>query len=506
MFIPLDERPCNRDYPLRLFDGNESFKIITPPIELLGYKKRAANIELIKKYVEENIESCDALIYSTEMLAYGGLLPSRIHEIDGNSLLSDYRKFVINIRKNNPKIKIFVSNLIMRTPRYNSSDEEPSYYEKYGENIFKIGWLKDKKERGETDEKSEDELNRLCSVTPRKYVDDFCNRRVKNLEINKTNIDLVNENVLDYLVIPQDDSAPYGFTAMDQKIIYSKIKRFHLQNYISVYPGADESGYTLLARAKQKLLGQQLKIFPIFSGEYGKTVIPLYEDRPLIETFKAHVNSCGAILVHTPEDADFVAAVNIPGKKMIEAFDQRTMPEITYDTYRGLRSFIQEITELSKQNIPISIIDSAYSNGGDLELLSALDRNQLLLKLLSYRAWNTNANTTGSAISTAIVLFESNQEIKSKEVINCITDDVLYQSLVRKKITDSFLGTINQNYFDLGNKAEIVREKAIDLIRNEGLSVLPITWEKKKIEIKSLQFPWNRMFEIKVNVGVKGNG
>ena len=36
----------------------------------------------------------------------------------------------------------------MRTPRYNSSDEEPGYYEEeYGERIFRFGWLNDKKDR-----------------------------------------------------------------------------------------------------------------------------------------------------------------------------------------------------------------------------------------------------------------------------------------------------------------------------------------------------------------------
>ncbi len=38
-----------------------------------------------------------------------------------------------------------------------------------------------------------------------------------------TNIRLVEAGVIDFLAIPQDDSAPYGYTAINQQKIYGAI-------------------------------------------------------------------------------------------------------------------------------------------------------------------------------------------------------------------------------------------------------------------------------------------
>ncbi|MBC8932469.1 DUF4127 family protein, partial [Escherichia coli] len=67
--------------------------------------------------------------------------------------LNEYEVFLRGIKKEFPDKKIFLSNLIMRTPKYNSSDEEPDYYEQYGEAIFRYGWLKDKAARDTLDER-----------------------------------------------------------------------------------------------------------------------------------------------------------------------------------------------------------------------------------------------------------------------------------------------------------------------------------------------------------------
>ncbi|MBO3092592.1 DUF4127 family protein [Schleiferilactobacillus harbinensis] len=39
MFLPLDERPCNYAYPLRIAQQMADIKMIAPPADMLSHKK-----------------------------------------------------------------------------------------------------------------------------------------------------------------------------------------------------------------------------------------------------------------------------------------------------------------------------------------------------------------------------------------------------------------------------------------------------------------------------------
>ncbi len=45
-------------------------------------------------------------------------------------------------------------------------------------------------------------------------------------------VQLLKEGVFEFLVIPQDDSYPYGYTSIDQQHIYSLVKKENLNNQI----------------------------------------------------------------------------------------------------------------------------------------------------------------------------------------------------------------------------------------------------------------------------------
>ena len=75
------------------------------------------------------------------MLLYGGIIPSRLHHFSLEELTGRLDA-VRELKKRNPKLKIFAFALIMRCPSYSSSDEEPDYYEICGREIFLTGQIK----------------------------------------------------------------------------------------------------------------------------------------------------------------------------------------------------------------------------------------------------------------------------------------------------------------------------------------------------------------------------
>ncbi|MDE7296909.1 MAG: DUF4127 family protein, partial [Clostridia bacterium] len=54
VMLPLDERPCNYDYPSMMPGANYELKL--PPKEYMGDKKRPADTDKIAKWLLENIE------------------------------------------------------------------------------------------------------------------------------------------------------------------------------------------------------------------------------------------------------------------------------------------------------------------------------------------------------------------------------------------------------------------------------------------------------------------
>ncbi len=495
LFIPLDERPCNRMFPEFIVASGEEVSLITPPKEILGDKKNPASIEKLWDFIFENIKECTYGVLSMDMLLYGGLIPSRLHYLS----MDVAERYLNNIRKIkliNPNIKIYAFNCIMRAPQYNSSEEEPDYYEEYGYRLFRRSYLLDKEVRFGITEEEEDEKKSI--KIPENILLDYESRRFFNEEINIKVAKLIEEDVIDFLVIPQDDSSEFGYTAISQKRIIDFIKDKKLEFKTSVYPGADEVGSSLLARCLNDYLNRRIKIFPFYASTLGPEIIPLYEDRPMNESLKYHTRVCLCELVESPEKADLILAINSPGKKMQEASVQIEGSDLTYTSHRNLLDFVYKIEAYLKADKKVILCDSAYANGGDLQLINYLDRMGILLKLTAYAGWNTNCNTLGTVIASGIYALESENNSKIKHLVYRIIEDAFYQSIVRQRVAREYLPKMNLSYYDFKTKQEEVENTIRDLLIEEYNKL--ISSKEVDFKLNKVETPWKRMFEIGMDI------
>lgn len=495
LYVSLDERPCNYLFPQMEIGVRDDITMKIPPRGLMGNKKTSADIDGIWEFVGREIGGCEAAVLSAELLFYGGLLPSRIHHLPKEWQGECVRRLE-KLKSDYPAVKFYVFQLIMRTPRYNSGDEEPDYYELYGEKIFKRAYYLDKRERDGLSSQEEAELADLEAEIPSDCIHDYEWRRGYNLELNRLVLDLVKRGIIDFLCIPQDDSCEYGYTAKDQKVIACELRRKRIQDRVLMYPGADEAGCTLTARAAAELLEIKPRIYPFYASTMGPQMIPLYEDRCMFESLKSHVMAAGGKIVPIPEEADFILAVNSPGKFMMESFHQEEA-DITYHSFRNLPWFVSEIADFVKKGKPVVVADCAYSNGGDLELLELLDSCGVLEHLVSYKGWNTHCNTLGSTLAQGVLAYGcGNNDIRLMQNLRYhLLDDGLYQSTVRQMVTEELSG-MGLTYFDLKDRQDVAAA-----LEEEQLALM---WKKLFCnsfrdfgmpEIK-VTHPWNRMFEI----------
>jgi hypothetical protein len=500
IYIPADERPCNYSFPVLLSDDTD-YELVVPPSSLMGEKKKPADVDGLWNFLLDNGENVEGAILSLDTLLYGGMIPSRLHNLTEEELQIRLSRLK-NLRKLNPQIKIYAFQLIMRCPRYSSADEEPDYYEYYGENIFKIGFLSDKIELGTALQEEKEELKKIKKLVPEEVLKDYLYRREVNVVLNKKVLEYVEQGIIDFLVIPQDDSAPYGHTAKDQRKIRDEIIGRYLSLKVYMYPGADEVGMTLLARWINKDAGRLPQVYLRFSSIVGSFTIPLYEDRLLYESIKYQILAAGGIITSSMEEADFVLCVNSPGKTMREAVSQKLFP-LADGVERNLVELIEFIDfTIKKKNKPCAVADIAYANGSDMLFIELLKQRELLFEVASYAGWNTSSNTLGTAIAQGMIYALYG---KTPSHLNFLglryVEDAGYCAKVRQYMVDEKLSSLGLDYFHVdgkqGKAAEMVK-KELDIFINKFLYS-----PKYNIVIKDCYMPWSRMFEIGLNISVQ---
>ncbi|MCL6573812.1 MAG: DUF4127 family protein, partial [Bacillus sp. (in: Bacteria)] len=399
-----------------------------------------------------------------------------------------------SLRNSHPELPIYASNLIMRTPKYSSSDEEPDYYEYWGRELFLRAYLLDKQKRETLSVEESEQFQDIISRLPEEYIEDYETRRNFNSRINIQMLDLVKDGVLTFLSMPQDDSAEYGYTAIDQKKVVAKRDQLRLQQKVHMYPGADEVGSTLLARVYNELKGQRPTIYPFWSSTLGPQLIPMYEDRPYFESLKAHVLAAGCQLVEHAKEADLILAYNTPGRVMQESWDQQRK-DITYTSFRNLLTFVDQIKTFVQSGNKVMVADSAFANGGDGELIKLLDGEVILDQLISYKGWNTNCNTLGTTICQGVLGVAGKPDVIKENLIYHLLDDYFYQAEIRMDLVADFLPAYCLTYFDLKESVERVnQERDTRLLKRYNEMILYSFKDIELEEIKSFA-PWNRMFE-----------
>lgn len=502
VYLPLDERPCNYLYPIKIANLVSHLEVFTPPMEWMGQKKKPGDTEKLWEFLAEKAPECNAAVLSLDLLLYGGIVPSRLHTYTAEEVKSQLDRLK-NIKKQNPHLKLYAFTLITRLPSYNSDDEEPDYYEYYGQDIFHYSCITDKLERNIATEEEKIQYEQLKEKIPAHHLKDYLDRRKINEQANEAAIELVKEGIIDFLIIPLDDCNPYGFSAITQRKLASLVSQYELWDQIYIHPGADEVGCTLMARAINRWKNHQPKVYLRYNSIPGAMTVPLLEDRPLSESLKSQVIGAGGVIVHDEGNADYILFVNTPIHPMIGSYEQEDPLHNRYERERNLREMIVSLEYYINQGKPCAVADVAYINGGDTELVKLLAKKGLYHKLYGYAGWNTCANTLGTIIAHSMMAVTQNA-LDTKEhqgfLLERFIEDWGYQTIWRRKITEEILPSLGLNYFWLGDQQEYIT----DLLRKEFEEMMNTLFQestqKYNLTITKLYMPWNRMFEVGLEI------
>jgi hypothetical protein len=495
IYIPLDERPCNYYFPTNIF-ASPQLNIVIPDIAIMGDKKNPANHEALESFLLKETKDADGLVISLDTLIYGGIVPSRLHNLSEETLKKRLM-FLARIKEQHPQMPIFAFQLIMRCPQYNYSDEEPDYYKYSGRNIFLSGYYQNKKQLGLLTKDEETEM--LSLHVEKSHLQDFVNRRKLNKMINIYTLDLLEAKTIDFLIIPQDDASEYGYTAMDQEDIREIIRLKHLMLKAYMYPGADEVGCILMSRMVNHLLGKKPAFYIKYPSPTTPQVIPCLEDRYVDVTVKYQIAAAGGVTVPSLADADIVLLMFLGATKMIP--NPSNIPSLDVDVMCNFTEMFQFAAYAQSKNYPVAIADLVYLNGGSIDILNYLESMNMTMAVASYAGWNTSSNSLGTTISQAIQFWYcGNTKSHQTFLIKRYVEDVGYCGIVREAVSQQLIH-YGMDYYDVKEKngiaASLVAKQLQEFIDKNLLSV------KDSFTLFDVNLPWKRMFEVDFKLELK---
>lgn len=492
VYLPLDERPCNAEFGAFLLQDNPDYQLVKPSEAELGRKKTPASYEKLSAFLQRECKDAYGLVLSVDMLLYGGIVPSRLHFYSADELEKRLQLLQM-IKQDNPALKIYAFSLIMRCPQYSSSDEEPDYYETCGREIFLYGQNEHKYALGVIDKQTYETQKATLFPKVEKDLPDFLQRRTVNIQALEKTLSMLG-TVIDKFVIPQDDSSPYGYTAIDQARVKAYVKDNGLPE-VDIYPGADEVGMTLLSALVTDDKGYAPTICPVYPDEACKKVIPLYEDRAVEKSIASQIKNAGGIVTDNEEEADILLFCNLPVGQMknyTEQFGEQ------YDK-RNLPKYVEKMQTYIRQGRTVAAADIAYCNGGDIEWTKRMDESFGLFALGGYAGWNTSSNTLGTVICQAVLYhFYGDTATHRRFTAERIYEDVGYCSYARKHICDNVLPAMGLDYFHADGRIGKVSAIVTDTLNGYVQANYPTVYAN--YQIATCEMPWSRMFEVGLTV------
>ncbi|MFF1879596.1 DUF4127 family protein [Leifsonia sp. NPDC058230] len=488
--VPLDERPVNVDIP-RQVAAIAGVELVLPPAEAMPAFRRPADIGALHAWLRDVVDdpATSHLVVCVDTLVHGGIIPARITD---DSVVTALRRLDLlrELTAASPALVVTAASLIMRASNSYSNVEEPPYWKDYGRELHALG--------GELHRMLETEVtageraaSAVESSIPSEVRSDFERRRLRNHMINLASLGLHEEGVIETLALTADDTAPYSAGSAEQVWLRHWTRALPSGRSVLMYPGADEVGAVLVARAIAAVAGSPR--WAIVCGEPdGLDRVPNFENAPLLDSLTRQIVASGGRVAEAGETPDLVVVAHAPDPARGDFFGSRpdSDPAATERTVAAVRAALDS-------GAGVALADVRFSNGGDPDLVDRLAEEGLLLRLWSYGGWNTAGNTIGAAVAHAAAgwagrrLGTLDETEARRALLMRILDDRAYQSGTRLAMhTDEFGGSI-------GPVAPDAQRSAVARIRRELQSYLDgVTAPSAPWSVVDVELPWARSFEI----------
>lgn len=489
VLVPLDERPVNTGLVADVA-AVAGHRLELPPDGARASYREAADTDAVAAWLRDRAADPDvgALVVSVDMLVHGGLIPARTTHEDAATVLRRLDT-LREIASERPDLPILAVTLVTRASDHDSAIEEPEYWATYGRRVHALG--REAHQAWEAGSGAPD------ADVPAEVRRDFARRRLRNHMVNLAAIDLRADGVLDHLVVTADDTARFSAGSVEQAwLAYWGTLDPAMQ--VPIYPGADETGAVLVARAVTMLAGMSPRVRYVTADPEGMERIPPYENAPLSTSVPRQVAAAGGTVVD--DDAELVLVVHTSDP----ARGDQGGPTAATDDADAAAATVALVAEHVAHGAMVAVADLRYANGSDPTLVEGLRAAGLLDEVVAYGGWNTAGNALGSTVALGVAAVVAQRtglparELARAPRVRRLLDDHAYQSVVRRRAWDP---VFHGDYMPLP-AAEVAAAEAwvTAEIRREHEALLP----GDTLRVAHVGLPWQRAFE--VDIAFEGEG
>ena len=503
LLIPLDSRPAAGQFA-QMIGAINNTKVDIPPVEILGKFTVPGDVEKILQWLEaQNLDDVSNIIVSGDMLAYGGLIASRVNDVDAGVGTKRLQRLIDFKRKTSPDIKLTIFMSTMRlTPTATKAAAS------YRINLAKYEEMKDRYERTH-DASLPAKLNNMRRVVPAVEILRYERTRRRNVEVQSALLRMCIGPEIEFLIMGQDDAKPDGPQIQENAKLKKLAEQYRVQSKVYFCEGIDQHSNLLLSRAILSQRNWKPRVRIVYSDENGKDQYALYESKTVKDSLQDQLFASGAEMALEGQEYDYSLYVNSPKRSELH-----------------FQEFLEKMRGEIDQGFPVAVADINFGANGssDEELFNFLVRSGKAYKLLAFAGWNTAGNTMGTSIPAANVYLCARKyeveplkrEVAQREfLIHRMINDWAYHRFTRPAtyaMIDSLQDQRDEIYgtnFDAVNKfAAADLRKHIAQIFQAQFQLRRFTAGTKEYQIDDMMnltigLPWPRAYEIRVEFNFK---
>jgi hypothetical protein len=379
LLVPLDNRPAAGQFA-QMIGAIAGAEVRLPPYDSLGQFTRPGSPAQVLSWLEgQDYSHVSAVVVSTDMIAYGGLIASRTNMTSYAEAITRLN-LLADIRRKHPEVKFFAFSAVTRVLPTATHAAAPWRLQ-----LGKYVELREAALGGRGAEVTR-ELDRLRAHIPQAEILRYDHMRARNLNVQLELVRMTADGTFDYLMLGQDDASPVGPHIRETEQLHRDVDDRGIQSKVYFCEGIDQQSNVLVSRALLREAGFVPYVKVVYSDEDGKKVYASFEAQPLERSVEDQLFASGARPADPNGPYDYALYLNTPNPRP-DRFAQFT---------RALQADID-------RGVPVAVADVNLSSrvAADPKLVDALSENRRLPKLLSYAGWNTAGNTVGTSIPAA---------------------------------------------------------------------------------------------------------
>lgn len=418
LLVPIDDRPATTQFAQMIADM-AGVSVELPPDAFLGKFLQPGWPESILQWMEsKGIAQYDAVVLSTDMVAYGGLIASRTDRSSYILAINRLRE-LWRIRKTAPNTRFYAFSAVMRLAPTATSETERWMLDmaRYAVESEKYRTLRTSS-RAQT-------LRNLRARIPKGEIGRYDAVRERDHRVQQELVRMAHYGVFDYLILGQDDAQAEGPHVRETERLLEMAKNLQIVDRVFFAEGIDQHSNVLVSRAMLDRAGWSPRVRIVFADDAAKTQVAAYESESIEGSLRDQLLVSGASPVGPDESFDYSLYVNTP--------DSNTM---------RLKVFLDSLKSEVDQGFPVAVADInlGKSGTGDPALFDVVTEHGRATRLLAYAGWNTAGNTMGTAIPAANVYLLARKEQVDplvrevglrKFVLHRLVNDFEYHSFVR---------------------------------------------------------------------------